>query len=241
MDAAGYAERRDWVGRHFRSSAERWERITSDAPVGRIRTAVRAGRRRMREHFLQMLPGDLTGHRVLDAGCGPGDLAIALATRGADVVGVDLSPELVAIARRRTAEARVPGRLEFRAGDMLDPGLGDFDTVVAMDSLIHYAPEQAVGAVAAWSERTADRVLFTIAPRTALLATLHAVGGLFPRTHRSPSIHPVGARWLRGRIRSRPELAHWSLGRDRQVKAAFYVSRLVELRRGGPDETPERS
>ncbi len=31
-----------------------------------------------------------------------------------------------------------PGTIDFRVGDMLDPALGRFDHVVAMDSLIHY-------------------------------------------------------------------------------------------------------
>ncbi len=55
------------------------------------------------------------------------------------VVAVDLSPTLVALARERLAGATAaPASIEFRVGDMFDAGLGDFDHVVAMDSLIHY-------------------------------------------------------------------------------------------------------
>ena len=38
---------------------------------------------------------------MLDAGCGTGALAVALARRGADVVAVDISPTLVGLARER--------------------------------------------------------------------------------------------------------------------------------------------
>ena len=49
-----------------------WERLTSDAPVSRIRQTVREGRDRMRALMLSRLPEDLRGARVLDAGCGAG-------------------------------------------------------------------------------------------------------------------------------------------------------------------------
>ncbi|MEM7296437.1 MAG: magnesium protoporphyrin IX methyltransferase, partial [Pseudomonadota bacterium] len=53
-----------------RSATGVWEALTSDAPVSRVRATVRAGRDRMREVMLSRLPHDLTGARVLDAGCG---------------------------------------------------------------------------------------------------------------------------------------------------------------------------
>lgn len=49
---------------------------------------------------LSMLP-DCAGKRVLDAGCGAGHLAAELAERGADVVGADVSREMVSYARER--------------------------------------------------------------------------------------------------------------------------------------------
>jgi demethylmenaquinone methyltransferase/2-methoxy-6-polyprenyl-1,4-benzoquinol methylase len=53
------------------------------------------------------------GSRALDVATGTGDLAIALAARGADVVGVDFAEKMLEIARRKA-----PG-LEFRAGNAL--------------------------------------------------------------------------------------------------------------------------
>jgi ubiquinone/menaquinone biosynthesis C-methylase UbiE len=49
--------------------------------------------------------GDVRGLRVLDLGCGSGELSATLLARGAAVTGIDLSPGMVAVARKR-AEAR---------------------------------------------------------------------------------------------------------------------------------------
>ena len=59
-----------------RTAAAAWAKLTSDAPVGRIRATVRAGRDTMRETLLSWLPQDMRGLRVLDAGCGTGALAM---------------------------------------------------------------------------------------------------------------------------------------------------------------------
>ena len=80
-----YALTRDRLEDYFdRTAARAWERLTSDAPVSRIRQTVREGRDRMRALMLSRLPADLGGRRILDAGCGAGQMAAALAERGAD-------------------------------------------------------------------------------------------------------------------------------------------------------------
>jgi len=52
------------------------------------------------------------GQRVLDVGCGPGRHSLALARRGIHVVGVDLSPDFVALAREAAAAERLPATFE---------------------------------------------------------------------------------------------------------------------------------
>ena len=47
------------------------------------------------------------GERILDLGCGTGELTLVLQQRGCEVVGVDLSPEMVAKAREKGVDARV--------------------------------------------------------------------------------------------------------------------------------------
>jgi magnesium-protoporphyrin O-methyltransferase len=95
-----YTRRRGEIETYFdRTAAATWARLTSDAPVGRIRATVRAGRDRMRATLLAALGDDLHGRRVLDAGCGTGALALEAARRGAEVVAIDLSPTLVQLAQ----------------------------------------------------------------------------------------------------------------------------------------------
>ena len=109
MQTATYQRTRGQLETYFdRTAADAWARLTSDAPLGRIRTSVRAGRDRMRETLLGWLPADLHGVRVLDAGCGTGALAVEAARRGAQVVAIDLSPTLVDLARERLPTGRDP-------------------------------------------------------------------------------------------------------------------------------------
>ncbi len=68
-----------------------------------------------RPAVLSLLP-DVAGMRVLDAGCGPGVYADILVDRGARVVGLDRSPTMVALARRRLG-----GRAAFLQADLSDP------------------------------------------------------------------------------------------------------------------------
>jgi magnesium-protoporphyrin O-methyltransferase len=228
--APSYAQRRSQIEAYFdRTAADAWSRLTSDAPVGRIRATVRAGRDAMRATLLEWLPADLRGRRVLDAGCGTGALACEAARRGAEVVAIDLSPTLVALARERLPASLGTGSVEFRVGDMLDPNLGRFDYVVAMDSLIHYALPDAVRTLAGLAARTDAAVLFTFAPRTPALAAMHAVGRLFPRGDRAPAIEPVAERALRRRIAQEPRLEGWRPGRTQRIAHGFYTSQALEI------------
>jgi magnesium-protoporphyrin O-methyltransferase len=145
-------------------------------------------------------------------------------------VAVDLSPTLVSLGG-----ARLPPdlreRVRFTAGDMLDPGLGRFDHVVAMDSLIHYDTWDMVEALRRFATQAERSVLFTFAPRTPLLAAMHAVGSLFPRGNRSPRIEPVAVAALRKRIAAHHGLAGWCFDRTVRVQHGFYTSQAAELRR----------
>ena len=85
------------------------------------------------------------GNRVLDVGCGPGNLAAAAATRGALVVGTDLSQAMVALAQSRHP------RLEFRQADAERLPFPDssFDAVVANLLIPHLPrPEPALAELA---------------------------------------------------------------------------------------------
>lgn len=230
MTSASYTERRGQIEAYFdRTAAEAWSRLTSDAPVGRIRATVRAGRNRMRDTILGWLPEDLRGRRILDAGCGTGALAVELARRGAEVVAIDLSPTLVGLARERMALPPAPGSVEFVVGDMLATSFGRFDHVVAMDSLIHYRAEDMVRAVLGLVHRTNRSVIFTFAPRTPALALMHAVGRCFPRGDRAPAIEPVAAEAIERALGPASTAGLWRRSRTQRIASGFYTSQAMEM------------
>lgn len=200
-----------------RTATKTWEALTSDAPVSGIRATVRRGRDQMRAILLSQMPRDLTGLRILDAGCGTGALAVEMAARGADVVAIDISPQLVDIARRRAPEDT---RIDFRAGDMLDADLGAFDHVTAMDSLIYYSEPDLAAALDALAARTRHSILFTVAPRTPLLMAMWNAGKLFPKADRSPTMVPQSAARLSRRMAA-------TLTPVTRVNSGFYISHAM--------------
>lgn len=80
---------------------------------------------------------DRHGGSVLELGCGTGDKLIPIATDGHPCVGLDLSPDMLAEARRKADELGVT--VDWRQGDMRSFDLGrTFDVVlVAANSLLH--------------------------------------------------------------------------------------------------------
>ncbi|MEQ1718174.1 MAG: magnesium protoporphyrin IX methyltransferase [Hyphomicrobium sp.] len=201
-----------------------------------IRRTVRAGRDQMRANILAWLPDDMRGRRLLDAGCGTGALAVEAAKRGADVTAIDLSPALVELARDRSNEAlraanlgSKAGRIDFHVGDMLDPALGHFHHVVAMDSLIHYTHADVTAMLAQLSGRTSETIVFTFAPRTPALTMMHALGRFFPRQDRAPAIEPVDVGALRRHLAAEPALSAWEAQRTSRIDSGFYISQALEL------------
>ena len=106
---------------------------------------------------------------------------------------------------------------------MFDPGLGRFDHIVAMDSLIYYSAEDIGATLDRVSSRILTNMVFTVAPRTPLLMAMWRIGKLFPRGDRSPTMVPHQA----------TQIAKSTLGQisdiDR-VTSGFYISQALEFR-----------
>ena len=83
------------------------------------------------------LLGDVHGKTVLDLGCGTGENLVPLVKRGAEVIGIDISPELVELARERLGSYGLTATL--RDGSAYDTGLADesVDVVFSM-ALLHH-------------------------------------------------------------------------------------------------------
>jgi SAM-dependent methyltransferase len=89
-----------------------------------------------REYAFHLL-GDMRERLVLDLGCGTGQNLIPLARRGARTIGMDISPELVALARQRVQDAGV--KADLRVASAYETGLPDrsIDVIFCM-ALIHH-------------------------------------------------------------------------------------------------------
>ena len=81
--------------------------------------------------FLVDALGIVPGTRVLDVGCGPGRHALALARRGAEVVGIDRSRTFLDLARTAAADASLPA--SFVEQDVRDLDFDrEFDVVLCL-------------------------------------------------------------------------------------------------------------
>lgn len=85
------------------------------------------------------LLGDVREKTVLDYGCGSGDNSVLIAARGARVVGVDISPELIGLAEKRLEIHDLNRTAEFRVGSAHELPLEDesVDVVFGMAILHH--------------------------------------------------------------------------------------------------------
>jgi len=216
-----------------RTALDAWKKLTGEQPVSGIRATVRKGRDMMRRIMMGCLPQDLTGWRILDAGCGSGVMSLELMDRGADVLGIDLSAQMVDFARQRAADHRAKaervGTVRFDSGDMLDERHGRFDAVVAMDVLIHYDAAHATRVLEQLALRTGRKMVFTLAPGSRFLRTMLAAGRAFPRANRSPSIYPVDTDGLVEGLVARPDMAGGLVGRTARVSSGFYKSQAMEI------------
>ena len=153
----------------------------------------------------------LRGAAVLDVGCGAGLLSEALAGEGADVVGLDLAPELIEIARLHLLETqaaqpslRVVYRLQS-AEALAAAQPASFDAITCMEMLEHVPDPASVVHACAMLLKPGGRLFVSTLNRTPAAFALAIVGaeyvaGLLPKgTHSyAQFIRPAElAAWLR--------------------------------------------
>lgn len=131
-----------YVQKYFSDQAARWVAgaygQSGQYPIGvhRVRVAVESVIERLKT----------TDCRLLDLGCGGGELCLQAAELGMAATGVDIAPGMIDEAGRKKADlpAGVRSRLTFVCADVLDSRLpaGAFDAVTAL-GLIEYLPDDA--------------------------------------------------------------------------------------------------
>ena len=111
---------------------------------------------------------------------------------------------------------------------MLDPKLGRFDAVIAMDSLIYYTAEDIGDALTRLEPRVSGPIVFTVAPRTPALMAMWYAGKAFPRSDRSPVMIPHAHARL-AKVAKSAGVRRMLRPVDR-VTSGFYISEAMELR-----------
>ena len=126
------------MDRAHREAAEGWA-SSADAYIA-FEDGPDTHRTLLLDPVMLALCGDVRGRRVLDAGCGEGRFSRMLAERGARVVALDLTHELIAAARARSGGAHGCAR---GSAEVLPFRDGAFDLVVSYVALVDIADYQA--------------------------------------------------------------------------------------------------
>ena len=149
----------------------------------------------------------LHGAAVLDVGCGAGLLSEALAKEGAEVVAIDLAPELIKVARLHRLESGVEADYRLQSVESLAAEApGSFDAITCMEMLEHVPDPSAIIGACATLLKPGGRLFLSTLNRTPAAFALAIVGAeyiarLLPKGthHYQDFIKPAElAAWLRG-------------------------------------------
>jgi ubiquinone/menaquinone biosynthesis C-methylase UbiE len=145
--------------------AEQFDAMRFGGPIGRLIASDQ-------EQVIAAFLDPVAGRTILDVGTGTGRAVIALAKRGGLVTGVDASAEMLAMARRRAADAKVSAIFAEGDAHRLDFEDRSFDAVICLRVLMH-TPDwrQSLGELCRVSR---DRVVIDY-PALASAAVLQSV------------------------------------------------------------------
>jgi 2-polyprenyl-3-methyl-5-hydroxy-6-metoxy-1,4-benzoquinol methylase len=124
--------------------------------------------------FRYAVLGDIRGKRVLEIGCGDGGNSVILALKGAHVVGIDISPRAIGIAKQRAKLHGVEDRTEFQASPLeayLQQTSGEFDVICGFAILHHLLPVLSE-TLAQLKTRMHSKTIFMFAEPVALSTSL---------------------------------------------------------------------
>ena len=120
----------------------------------------------------------LSGKRVLDVGCGGGILAEAIAKKGANVKGIDLSEKALKVAELHSLESEVQVSYELIAAEALAAReAGQYDVVTCMEMLEHVPDPSAIVQACATLVKPGGRLFFSTLnrnPKSYLCAIIGA-------------------------------------------------------------------
>jgi 2-polyprenyl-6-hydroxyphenyl methylase / 3-demethylubiquinone-9 3-methyltransferase len=160
---------------------------------------------------------ELRGSRVIDIGCGGGVLAESLARLGAQVTGIDLSEQLLGIARSHARGAGLPIDYRYISAEQLaEDEPGTFDIVTCLEVLEHVPRPAELVLASARLLKPGGHAFFATIDRTpkALLFVIFGAEYIL-------RLLPIGTHHYGGLIRP-DELSAW--GRKGGLQRSGYVS-----------------
>src|SRR5437868_9710059 len=192
MEAIGHSER--WLQEADFFDAKATTRADRPEPIDpRIVERYTSCERLFSKEYCCRLLGDLRGKTVLDFGCGEGDDALLLASLGARVTAVDLSPKAIAFARARASLSGLADRIDFVCApiEVADLPPAHFDVIWGDNILHHVLPVlDETLAVLMRAAKPDAQVIFT--EPVSLNSTLRRVRFLLPiPTDATPGERPL--------------------------------------------------
>lgn len=193
---------------HFDRVAREAARVLRPADPETLHRYGQLRRRRFDKEYCFRFLGGLKGKRVLDVGCGDGINSLTLAMLGAEVTGIDISSESIAVAQRRMSINGVSDRVRFICAPLerADIGSNKFDIIWCYAILHHVLPEieTVMSRLVHWAKPGAK---FVIVEPINLCTPLRKLRfALFPPSEVTPGERPLEKREIEILMRKIPGL-----------------------------------
>lgn len=215
------------VAKYFATSGfSRWTAIYGDGQLPPIWNSIREGHDLALGAIREFIEGDEPG-TALDAGCGTGTLAIALARDGYAVDAFDVSAPMVSFARYAAGTVPSVHQPTFRVGDIgaIDIAPKAYRLVCCLDVLFHYPHEEVAAMLTKLAASASHKVIGSFALRTPLNAFWMMIGKrFFHQKNRMTNLHLLSY----DDIEQVLYRAGFRMTRTRRIKRFFYDSFVFE-------------
>jgi magnesium-protoporphyrin O-methyltransferase len=219
------------VRKYFETSGfSRWTAIYGTGDIPPIWKVIRDGHDIARSTVVEWVAG-AKGHTVLDAGCGTGNLSIALADHGYEVEGFDVSAPMVHFAKYIN-NGRTKGIApRFLVGDIaaLAGEARRYDVVCCLDVLFHYPYDEVKEMLKRLSALASYKVVGSFALRSPMNDFWMKVGQRFHAKNRMTKLHL----FTYDEVEQILYRAGFKMTRKKRVKFFFYDSFIFEAVRVG--------
>jgi magnesium-protoporphyrin O-methyltransferase len=183
------------VGRHVRkyfetSGFSRWTAIYGAGDIPPIWKVIRDGHQRALDQVVNWVKNDDL-HTALDAGCGTGNLSIALANHGYEVDAFDISAPMIHFARYINSGRTKGLQPRFMVGDIAALEAQDrcYDLVCCLDVLFHYPYDEVADMLRRLAALSSQKIVGSFAIRTPLNDFWMKVGERFHSKNRMTRLY----------------------------------------------------